>query len=116
MAIWLLPAVTTVTAAAPKPHIVMHLVDDDIYIDVRFTEWGGITTGGRFAYRRSALNAACNAADIAEPFGVLDLADITAFVDAFINGDPAADLAFPFTVLDLNDITAFVGAFTSGCP
>jgi len=27
-----------------------------------------------------------------------------------------ADLAEPFGVLDLNDITAFIGAFTTGCP
>jgi hypothetical protein len=96
--------------------LVIHLVAEDIYIDARFTNWGGISTGGRFTYRRSALTASCNEADIAEPFGVLDLADITAFVDAFINGEPAADIAFPFTVFDLNDITAFVAAFTAGCP
>lgn len=58
----------------------------------------------------------CNDADFAEPLGLLDLADIVAFVQAFANGDPAADLAEPFGLLDLADITAFIGAFGAGCP
>ncbi len=60
--------------------------------------------------------AGCNAADIAEPFGVLDLADIGIFVSAFIAGDSAADVAEPFGVLDLADISVFVSSFTAGCP
>jgi hypothetical protein len=58
----------------------------------------------------------CNAADLAEPFGILDLADIIAFSDAFVNQNAAADLAPPQGVFDLADINAFVSAFTAGCP
>lgn len=58
----------------------------------------------------------CNAADGAEPFGVLDLADISAFVGAFVSGGAGADLVEPFGVHDLADISAFVGAFVGGCP
>jgi hypothetical protein len=58
----------------------------------------------------------CNAADLAEPFGVLDLGDISVFVGGFTSGDPVADLAAPFGVFDLADISAFVGGFTAGCP
>ncbi len=58
----------------------------------------------------------CNPADIAEPFGQLDLADIGAFVSAFLNGDPAADIAPPVGTLDLADLSAFITAFTGGCP
>ena len=58
----------------------------------------------------------CNDADIAAPFGVLDLADIGAFVGAFTTQQPAADLAAPFGVYDLADLSAFVGAFVAGCP
>jgi YVTN family beta-propeller protein len=58
----------------------------------------------------------CNDADIAEPFGVLDLGDIQAFVTAFLGTEPAADLAAPFGVWDLADIQAFVIAFNAGCP
>jgi len=95
--------------------LVMHLVDDDIYIDVRFESWG-VGFGGEFTYLRSEIPGPCNDADLAEPFGVLDLADIGAFTSAFLAGDDAADLAEPFGVLDLADISAFVAAFTGGCP
>ncbi|USN97908.1 MAG: sulfatase-like hydrolase/transferase [Phycisphaeraceae bacterium] len=59
--------------------------------------------------------AACGPADLADPFGVLDLADVSAFVSAFVAQSPAADLDGS-GVLDLSDITAFVFAFRSGCP
>jgi hypothetical protein len=55
-------------------------------------------------------------ADLAEPFGLLDLADITAFIVAFQNSDPIADLAEPYGLFDLADITAFAIAFAAGCP
>jgi hypothetical protein len=58
----------------------------------------------------------CNAADLADAFGVLDLGDISAFVAAFASGDADADLTEPFGVLDLADIGVFVAAFTGGCP
>lgn len=55
-------------------------------------------------------------ADLAEPTGVLDLSDITAFVQAFSSEGIAADMAEPGGVFDLADITAFVSAFVAGCP
>lgn len=63
-----------------------------------------------------AAAPSCNASDLAPPFGVLDLADLIAFVSAFTGGDPAADLAPPFGVLDLADVGAFVTLFLAGCP
>ena len=54
--------------------------------------------------------------DLAAPFGVLDLADINAFVGGFVNHEPIADLAEPFGVFDLADIGIFVGGFAGGCP
>ena len=59
----------------------------------------------------------CNLADNAEPFGVLDLADIGGFVTAFQGGcGAAADIAAPFGVCDLADIGLFVTEFQAGCP
>ena len=55
-------------------------------------------------------------ADLAAPFGVLDLGDVNAFVAGFINQSPVSDLATPFGVFDLADINAFVNAFAAGCP
>ncbi len=64
----------------------------------------------------AAQSGPCNAADLAEPFGVLDLQDINAFTIGFISQNPIADIAEPFGVFDLQDIGAFVTAFSAGCP
>ncbi|MEM7755481.1 MAG: GC-type dockerin domain-anchored protein, partial [Planctomycetota bacterium] len=58
----------------------------------------------------------CNVADLAEPFGVLDLTDVDAFISAFTTQDPASDIAAPFGVIDLTDVDAFIASFLSGCP
>lgn len=58
----------------------------------------------------------CGPSDLAEPYGVLDLSDINAFVAAFVAGDPAADVSAPFGVFDLGDVTAFLQGFLAGCP
>jgi hypothetical protein len=70
-----------------------------------------------FAVRGVACGEpACNVADFAPPFGVLDLADLQAFITLFPAQDPAADLAEPFGAWDLADVQAFVFAFVGGCP
>lgn len=65
---------------------------------------------------RVTATEACGPADLAAPFGVIDLADIDAFIAAFVAGDAPADLAPPAGVLDLADIDAFIAAFVAGCP
>lgn len=65
---------------------------------------------------QNLLGGPCSIADLAEPFGILDLADIAAFIAAFVEEDPLADLSEPFGVFDLQDITVFVSAFVAGCP
>jgi V8-like Glu-specific endopeptidase len=60
--------------------------------------------------------ASCGDADLTEPFGVLDLADVQGFVMGFLKLDPATDLAAPEGVWDLNDVSAFVSSFEGGCP
>ncbi len=58
----------------------------------------------------------CSAADLAEPFGQLTFADISAFLGAFTSGTAAADLAEPFGQLTFADISAFLASFAGGCP
>lgn len=60
--------------------------------------------------------ANCNAADIAEPLGTLDIDDVLAFLNAFAAGQPAADIAAPSGTLDIDDVLAFLNAFAAGCP
>lgn len=58
----------------------------------------------------------CNAADFAEPYGLLDFFDVSAFLIAFNNQDPSADLAAPMGIFDFFDVSAFLTSFASGCP
>ena len=62
----------------------------------------------------TATGGSCSVADIAAPFGVLDLQDLVAFITAFQAQDPIADINNNM-VFDLSDITLFVGAFNAGC-
>jgi hypothetical protein len=57
----------------------------------------------------------CNAADIALPFGILDLQDVNTFVSAFTSQDPLADID-DNGIFDLVDINSFANAFLAGCP
>ncbi|MBZ0173408.1 MAG: hypothetical protein K8E66_13575 [Phycisphaerales bacterium] len=57
----------------------------------------------------------CNTADYAEPFGVLDSADINAFVTLFVANDQAADIDGD-ALFSLADIVAFLTTYTGGCP
>ncbi|USO00173.1 MAG: hypothetical protein H6810_05785 [Phycisphaeraceae bacterium] len=73
------------------------------------------TQGGDFTITSSFVGP-CNSADVAPPFGVLDLSDVVAFIAAFQTQDPAADIAAPFGVFDLSDVVTFIDAFQAGCP
>lgn len=48
--------------------------------------------------------------------GIVDLSDVTTFVGSFVLQQPAADLAEPFGVFDLADIGAFIDGVNAGCP
>ena len=54
-------------------------------------------------------------ADVAAPFGLLDLADVNAFVVGFVSHDPIADLDGN-GLHDLTDLAMFVTSFLAGCP
>jgi hypothetical protein len=68
-----------------------------------------------FPFTIDPASPACNAADLAQPFGLLDLADINAFVAGFTGQLPIADLNDD-GLFDLADINIFVSAFLAGCP
>lgn len=62
-----------------------------------------------------AFGPGCTPADLAEPFGLIDAADISAFVTLFLSGDFLADLNRN-GMLDLSDVNLFVSSFLGGCP
>jgi len=75
-------------------------------------------TGTRFSVEISSTEVRIVSrclADLAEPYGFLDLADVTAFVAGFTTMDPVADLDSN-GLFDLTDVSLFVGAFVAGCP
>lgn len=81
-------------------------------------DYGAATHPGVFTgpgQLRVVSAPACGPADLAPPFGVLDLADLNAFVAGFVSADPIADLNAD-GLYDLTDLGAFVAAFTAGCP
>lgn len=58
----------------------------------------------------------CSQADLTEPFGMLDITDVQAFLLAFAGMGPEADIALPVGVLDISDVLAFLEAYAGGCP
>ncbi len=79
-----------------------------------FNSVGGVSANRAVSLLQSP--AACNDADIAEPFGQLDFSDIVAFLNAFTGMAAHADLADPPCQFDFSDIVAYLNAFSAGCP
>ncbi len=98
---------TTVSAQAELPagEVIM-----------RWENLGAAGTGYNINYFDFAYAGPGCIADLAAPYGVLDLNDINVFVIGFMIQDPAIDFAEPFGVLALSDISAFTASFVSGCP
>lgn len=92
--------------------IAPHIPIENISASFPFNDGGPI---GTFRLTLTS-DAACSLADIAEPYEVLDLSDISGFIAAFGAQEPPADIAAPFGVFDLADISGFVESFTAGCP
>ncbi len=55
-------------------------------------------------------------ADLAEPFGSLNIFDIQAFIGLYNAQDPSADLAAPFGQFNIFDLQAFINLYNQGCP
>ena len=89
---------------------------DDSIVSTLMEASPGIVPGGTPLDLDDCPTFSCNIADLAEPFGVLDLDDADAFIGAFLAGDSAADLVAPIGVIDLDDVDAFIAAFLAGCP
>ena len=65
--------------------------------------------------RQTLLGAPC-LVDLVEPFGIVDIDDVDAFITAFVAGDSAADFVPPFGIVDIDDVNAFITGFLAGCP
>jgi len=94
-----------------KPAVV-HLISDDIYVDIEFTSWSCCGAGG-FSYIRATPGAACPP-DV-NGDGSLDIFDFVAFQQAFLAEDPIADCTGD-EAFDVFDFVCFQGEFLDGCP
>ena len=99
-----------ITALGP---MVVHLVSEDIYIDIEFTQWTPRGAGGGFAYVRGQRPDTCRA-DLDED-GELTLFDFLEFQNLFVAGDLRADFDDDGD-LTLFDFLAFQNEFDAGCP
>ena len=55
-------------------------------------------------------------ADLAEPFGTLNVFDIQAYLGLYNAGDAEADLSAPFGALNIFDLQTYIGLYNAGCP
>lgn len=55
-------------------------------------------------------------ADLAAPFGTLNVFDIIEFIALYNAQDPAADLAAPIGSFNIFDVQAYLGLYNAGCP
>ena len=104
------PVGTGTPFSVPMPSLTL---DYDLGLDPS-QPWSVIAT---FCGGGSILSDARNlcAADLAEPFGVLNFFDIAAFIQAYHNAEPGAHLAEPFGEFNFFDVAAYLGLYNAGC-
>ncbi len=91
---------------------VVHLITDDIYIDIRFTAWGQMSSsGGSFSYVRAA-EPTCPADLTGE--GDVNTNDFFAFLALYQAQDLGADFS-PDGMINTNDFFAYLAAYQIGC-
>ena len=92
--------------------MVVHLVSEDIYVDIQFTQWTSGGAGGGFAYVRGARPDTCRV-DLDDD-GEATLFDFLEFQNLFDAGDLRADFDGDLE-LTLFDFLAFQNEFDAGC-
>lgn len=119
----------TVTIGSP-----LSLFEAVVSVDSLLSDWGfdaegrrldsitfdGLGIGSRavavyaVSIGNGTASGPCSAADLAVPYGTLDIDDVLAFLSKFASSDPAADLVTNGT-LDIDDVLFFLTAFANGC-
>lgn len=89
---------------------VLHIISEDIYIDIKFTSWG-MRGDGRFSYVRSTPPAEpiCPA-DLTGDENV-DVSDLFQLLAGWNTNGPGANLAPPNDVVDVSDLFALLAAW-----
>lgn len=66
-------------------------------------------------YEIATKGPECSPVDLAEPYGVLNFFDASAFIGLFMDGDPSADLNGD-NDLNFFDVSEFFAYYNQGCP
>jgi len=106
------------TVELPAGFVLNFTLDlDDQWLAVGATDTNVLEGNARrvVAWDVSKLPRPCSKVDQAAPFGLLDQADVGAFIANYTGLAVPGDLAPPFGVRDLSDIDAFVSSFLAGC-
>lgn len=81
-----------------------------------------VFTGNAIQYAFQLLGTAedtapgCSPADLAEPFDVVNVFDLFAYLNLYGANDPAADLAEPFGTINVFDLFEYLSVYAEGCP
>ena len=60
--------------------------------------------------------AGCSTADLAEPFGTVNVFDLFAYLGLYAAQEPSADLAEPFGTINVFDLFSYLERYAQGCP
>lgn len=77
---------------------------------------GDSDTSNNTAFESRQITIVNCPADIARPYGTLDIDDVLTFLNGFAAQDPIADVAPPAGVWDIDDVLFFLNSFAAGCP
>ncbi len=110
------PAFNGTTDVNPASGVITYthsgLGDSDQFLYSVSDELGGLSPPALVSV---SVTNACPA-DLAAPFGVLDVTDISTFLALFAAGDPAVDYADPIGAFTVEDVITFLTLYTQGCP
>ncbi len=109
------PAFNGTTDVNPASGVITYthsgLGDSDQFLYSVSDELGGLSPPALVSV---SVTNACPA-DLAAPFGVLAVTDISTFLALFAAGDPAVDYADPIGAFTVEDVITFLTLYTQGC-
>lgn len=89
-------------------------IGGQVFIGAPFDDDQGNLSGSVYVFDIPSFGP-CSDADFAGPYYVLNFYDVSAFINAYVAGDPAADLDQD-SDFDFLDVQMFITQFNSGCP
>lgn len=96
--------------------IPLNIPDGTYYLGMIANQSGDASSANNTAVDSVQVTVVTCLADLVPNYGVIDLNDVDAFINAFLVADPSVDFVPPFGIVDLDDLDTFINAFLSSCP